>query len=80
LLSEPPPPPRPAAKRFFRRALDRGNTRNPRTVVTDRLKSYPGALRELKRMGRRRRATTAGDPRGGRANGRIATTIRAGAD
>jgi transposase-like protein len=49
LLSEPPPPPRPAAKRFFRRALDRSNTRNPRTVVTDRLKSYPGALREMKR-------------------------------
>ena len=28
------------AKRFFRRALGRDNTRNPRTVVTDRLKSY----------------------------------------
>ena len=38
-----------AAKRFFRRALARENTRNPRTVVTDRLKSYPGALREMKR-------------------------------
>src|SRR3712207_1018048 len=40
-----------AARRFFRRALARENTRNPRTVVTDRLKSYPGALRELKRDG-----------------------------
>ena len=41
-----------AAKRFFRQALGRENTRNPRTVVTDRLKSYPGALREMKREGR----------------------------
>ena len=40
-----------AAKRFFRQALGRDNTRNPRTVVTDRLKSYPGALREMKRDG-----------------------------
>src|SRR3954454_22283844 len=40
-----------AAKRFFRKALGRDNTRNPRTVVTDRLKSYPGALREMKRDG-----------------------------
>jgi transposase-like protein len=40
-----------AAKRFFRQALGRGNTRNPRTVVTDRLTSYPGALREMKRDG-----------------------------
>ena len=40
-----------AARHFFRRALGRANTRNPRTVVTDRLKSYPGALRELKRAG-----------------------------
>ena len=40
-----------AARRFFRRALGRENTCNPRTVVTDRLKSYPGALRELKRDG-----------------------------
>jgi IS6 family transposase len=38
-----------AAKRFFRRALGRDNTRHPRTVVTDRLKSYPGAIREMKR-------------------------------
>src|SRR5918993_5849016 len=30
-----------AAERFFRRALGRENTRHPRTVVTDRLKSYP---------------------------------------
>ncbi len=40
-----------AAKRFLRRALARENTRHPRTIVTDRLKSYPGALRELKRDG-----------------------------
>ena len=40
-----------AAKRFFRRALSRENTRNPRTVVTDRLRSYPGALRGMKRDG-----------------------------
>jgi transposase-like protein len=30
-----------ATRRFFRKALGRGNTRYPRTVVTDRLKSYP---------------------------------------
>jgi transposase, IS6 family len=40
-----------AAKRFFRRAPGRTNTRNPRTTVTDRLKSYPGAIREMKREG-----------------------------
>jgi IS6 family transposase len=40
-----------AARRFFRRALRRDNTRNPRVVVTDRLNSYPGALREMKREG-----------------------------
>ena len=40
-----------AACRFFRRAFGRDNTRNPREVVTDRLTSYPGALRELKRDG-----------------------------
>ena len=40
-----------AAKRFLRQALRRENTRNPRTVVTDRLKSYPGAVREMKREG-----------------------------
>ncbi len=40
-----------AARRFFRQALGRDNTRNPRTVVTDRLKGYPGALREMKRAG-----------------------------
>jgi transposase-like protein len=39
-----------AARRFFRQARGR-DTRNPRTVVTDRLKSYPGALREMKRDG-----------------------------
>src|SRR5919107_151957 len=41
-----------AAQRFFRRALGRGNTRHPRTLVTDRLKSYPGAIREMKRDGK----------------------------
>jgi transposase, IS6 family len=40
-----------AAKRFFKRALGRKHTRNPREVVTDRLKSYPGALREMKQEG-----------------------------
>src|ERR671912_25171 len=40
-----------AAKRFFRQALARENVRHPRTVVTDRLKSYPGALRAMKREG-----------------------------
>ena len=40
-----------AARRFFRRALGRENTRNPRTIVTDRLTSYPGALREMTRDG-----------------------------
>src|SRR4051794_35111741 len=40
-----------AAKRFFKRALGRENTRNPREIVTDRLKSYPGALRDMKRDG-----------------------------
>ncbi len=40
-----------AAKRFFRRALGRGHTRHPREVVTDRLRSYPGALRGMKRQG-----------------------------
>ena len=33
-----------AAKRFLRKALGRENTRNPREVVTDRLKNYPSAL------------------------------------
>ena len=40
-----------AANRFFRKALGRQNTRNPREVVTDRLKSCPAALRETKRDG-----------------------------
>jgi hypothetical protein len=40
-----------AARRFFKRALGRENTRNPHTVVTDRLKSYPGAIRDMKREG-----------------------------
>ena len=40
-----------AARRFFRQALGRDNTRNPRVVVTDRLTSSPGALRAMKRDG-----------------------------
>ena len=40
-----------AAKRSFRQALGRNDTRHPREIVTDRLKSYPGALREMKRDG-----------------------------
>src|SRR4051812_34101095 len=37
-----------AAQRFFKRALGQEHTRNPREIVTERLKSYPGALREIK--------------------------------
>ena len=44
-----------AAKRFLRQALARDNTRHPRRVITDRLKSYPGAVREMKREGELRR-------------------------
>ena len=40
-----------AARRFFRQALGRANTRHPREIVTDRLKSYPGVLRAMKRDG-----------------------------
>ena len=40
-----------AARRFLKRALGRENTRDPREVVTDRLESYPGAIREMKREG-----------------------------
>jgi transposase-like protein len=40
-----------AARRLFRRALGHKNTRTPRVVVTDRLNSYPGALRDMKREG-----------------------------
>ncbi len=40
-----------AARRFFRQALGRDHTRHPRTVVTDRLTSYPGALRAMKQKG-----------------------------
>jgi transposase, IS6 family len=36
-----------AARRFFRRALGRESTRYPQVIVTDRLKSYPGALRGI---------------------------------
>ena len=38
-------------KRFFRQALGREGIRNRRETVTDWLKSYPGALREMKREG-----------------------------
>ena len=38
-----------AAGRFFRRALGRENTRNPRIIVTEQLTSDPGALRDMKR-------------------------------
>lgn len=41
-----------AAKCFFRRALARQHTRNPRAIVTDCLKGYPGAIREMKREGK----------------------------
>ncbi len=40
-----------AARRFLKRALGRENTRHPREIVTDRLQSYPGALRAMKRKG-----------------------------
>ena len=40
-----------AARRFFQKALGRENTRSPRVIVTDRLTSYPGALRDMKREG-----------------------------
>jgi transposase, IS6 family len=40
-----------AAKRFFKRALAWEHTRNPREVVTDRLKSDPRALCEMKQKG-----------------------------
>jgi transposase, IS6 family len=40
-----------AARRFLGRAPAREDTRHPREVVTDQLKSYPGALREMKREG-----------------------------
>jgi transposase, IS6 family len=40
-----------AARRFFRGALDRNNTRNPRIVITDRLGSYRGAIRAMKQAG-----------------------------
>ena len=38
-----------AAKRFLRRARPGQHPHNPREIVTDRLKSYPGAIREMKR-------------------------------
>ena len=38
-----------AARRFFPQAPARDDTRHPRVVITDRLKSYPGAIREPKR-------------------------------
>ena len=42
---------RKAAERFFRKALGRGNTRDPREIVAGRLESYPGAVRDMKRDG-----------------------------
>src|SRR3712207_729995 len=43
-----------AARRFFRQALARENTRNPRVIVTDRLRSSSPADRQ--RNGTRERA------------------------
>ena len=40
-----------AARRFLQKALGHENTRNPQVIVTDRLNSYPGALRDMKRDG-----------------------------
>ena len=40
-----------AARRFLRQALGRETTRHPREIVTDRLKSYPGAVRAMKQEG-----------------------------
>jgi transposase, IS6 family len=39
------------ARRFFRRALGRSDTSHPRTIITDRLVSYRGAVRAMKRAG-----------------------------
>ena len=44
-----------AAKRFFRKALGRDNTRNPREIVTDRLKSYIYPFRDKTLLGERKR-------------------------
>jgi transposase-like protein len=55
------------------KALGRDNTRNPRTVVTDRLKSYPGALREMKRDGELWRSSGTGAG-GGSTTGSSRTT------
>src|SRR4051794_27562683 len=49
--SRPRKPPQEAARRFFRRALNREGPRNPRVVLTDRFPSDPGALRAMKRDG-----------------------------
>ena len=38
-----------AAKRFFRKALARPNTVNPRTITVDRNAAYPRAVADLKR-------------------------------
>ena len=40
-----------AAECFFKYALGWKHTRNPREVVTDRLKSYPGTLRAMRQKG-----------------------------
>ena len=41
-----------AARRFLQKALGHENTRNPQVIVTDRLISYPSALRDMKREGK----------------------------
>src|SRR3954471_4200790 len=38
-----------AARRFFRKALARSNTVNPRTITVDRNAAYPKAVADLKR-------------------------------
>ena len=38
-----------AAKRFFRKALARPNTVNPRTITVDKNAAYPKAVADLKR-------------------------------
>ena len=38
-----------AAKRFFRKALARPNTVNPRTITVDKNAAYPKAVAEMKK-------------------------------
>ena len=40
-----------AAKRFFRKALGRPHTTNPRTITVDKNPAYPCAIAEMKRKG-----------------------------